>query len=204
MNINKFWVLTGGALLLGCVTINVYFPAAAAEKAADRIIEDVWGKGKSAPSTPAGEAPAKPTSQAPELLRKSAHTLARMLVVVSTAEAAADLDISSPAIAEITARMSARHAQLQPHYASGAIGLTAAGDIAMRDPNAVPLAQRNQVKQMVNDDNGDRAALYREIARANGHPEWEAEIRSTFAQRWISRAQGGWHYQDSAGNWQQK
>ena len=25
-----------------CVTINIYFPAAAAEKAADRIIEEVW------------------------------------------------------------------------------------------------------------------------------------------------------------------
>jgi predicted aminopeptidase len=28
--------------LAGCVTINIYFPAAAAEKAADRIIEEVW------------------------------------------------------------------------------------------------------------------------------------------------------------------
>lgn len=26
----------------GCVTINIYFPAAAAERAADRIIEEVW------------------------------------------------------------------------------------------------------------------------------------------------------------------
>ena len=25
-----------------CVTINIYFPAAAAEKAADRIIDEVW------------------------------------------------------------------------------------------------------------------------------------------------------------------
>lgn len=25
-----------------CVTINVYFPAAAAEKAADKIIDEVW------------------------------------------------------------------------------------------------------------------------------------------------------------------
>src|SRR3954471_15778036 len=32
-------------LLSACVTINVYFPAAAAEKAADKIIEDVWGAG---------------------------------------------------------------------------------------------------------------------------------------------------------------
>lgn len=29
-------------LLAGCVTINIYFPAAAAEKAADRIIDEVW------------------------------------------------------------------------------------------------------------------------------------------------------------------
>lgn len=28
--------------LAGCVTINIYFPAAAAEKVADRIIEEVW------------------------------------------------------------------------------------------------------------------------------------------------------------------
>jgi hypothetical protein len=28
--------------LPGCVTINIYFPAAAAEKAADKIIEEVW------------------------------------------------------------------------------------------------------------------------------------------------------------------
>lgn len=31
-----------GALLASCVTINIYFPAAAAEKAADKIIEEVW------------------------------------------------------------------------------------------------------------------------------------------------------------------
>ena len=29
-------------LLSACVTINVYFPAAAAEKAADKIIDEVW------------------------------------------------------------------------------------------------------------------------------------------------------------------
>jgi hypothetical protein len=29
-------------LLAACVTINIYFPAAAAEKAADKIIDEVW------------------------------------------------------------------------------------------------------------------------------------------------------------------
>ena len=28
--------------LTACVTINIYFPAAAAERAADRIIDEVW------------------------------------------------------------------------------------------------------------------------------------------------------------------
>lgn len=29
-------------LLSACVTINIYFPASAAEKAADKIIDEVW------------------------------------------------------------------------------------------------------------------------------------------------------------------
>lgn len=28
--------------LPACVTINIYFPAAAAEKAADKIIDEIW------------------------------------------------------------------------------------------------------------------------------------------------------------------
>lgn len=40
-------VLTVGAMVMclalsACVTINIYFPAAAAEKAADKIIDEVW------------------------------------------------------------------------------------------------------------------------------------------------------------------
>ena len=35
-------MISGAVIVSGCVTINVYFPAAAAEKAADKIIEEVW------------------------------------------------------------------------------------------------------------------------------------------------------------------
>jgi hypothetical protein len=34
--------MAGALLLSACVTINIYFPAAAAEKAADKIIDEVW------------------------------------------------------------------------------------------------------------------------------------------------------------------
>ena len=37
-----FAALPAAFALGACVTINIYFPAAAAERAADRIIEEVW------------------------------------------------------------------------------------------------------------------------------------------------------------------
>jgi hypothetical protein len=51
------------ATLSACVTINIYFPAAAAEKAADKIIEEVWQleEGKNKPTeTPETTSEAKP------------------------------------------------------------------------------------------------------------------------------------------------
>jgi hypothetical protein len=42
----------------GCVTINIYFPASAAEKAADTIIDEVWQAGAAQPAAkPAADAP---------------------------------------------------------------------------------------------------------------------------------------------------
>ncbi len=52
-------VLAASAVLAGCVTINIYFPAAAAEKAADRIIDEVWQlkNGSQTPAIPEGKQP---------------------------------------------------------------------------------------------------------------------------------------------------
>ena len=48
-----------GLIMAGCVTINIYFPAAAAEKAADKIIDEVWQLKQDAkpnsPGSPSGE-----------------------------------------------------------------------------------------------------------------------------------------------------
>ncbi len=128
------------------------------------------------------------------------------LVALATALnvfAAADLEVNTPGVNAIKQSMQARHAQLAAHYASGAVGLTADGLVALRDAGAVPLAQRQAVNALVAAENSDRNALYAEIANANGHPEWQAEIRGTFAQRWIQRAQAGWWVQ-SGGAWKQK
>jgi hypothetical protein len=117
--------------------------------------------------------------------------------------AAADIEINTPGITALTQSMQNRYTQLAPHLSSGAVGLTADGLIAVHDAGAIPLAERQAVNALVTAENNDRKNLYQEIARANGHPEWAVDIRSTFAQRWIQRAQTGWWIQSAKG-WQQK
>ncbi len=184
--------------LVSCVTINVYFPAVAAEQAADRIIQEVWRQ--------QGEPPEATDPQSRNMQDGQPPIAVRVLnrLVPAAAAASPDLDISSPAIRNLTASMEERHESLRPHYESGAIGLTNDGQIAVRDQNAIPLQERNRVRQLVADENDDRLSLYRQIAVANGHPEWESDIRDTFAERWIANARSGWYYQDGRGNWQRK
>ena len=199
------WITAGLATfclaLAACVTINVYFPAAAAEKAADRIIEDIWGPEK-------GPKPEGGNTQGSLLHEPGAMLLASLGsaldFVIPRAEAQADLDISSPAIRALTASMKGRAAELDPFFASGAVGLAPDGLVEIRDANAVALADRNKLKKLVADENADRNSLYREIATANGHAEWEADIRSTFADRWVANARAGWFYKDKSGAWKKK
>lgn len=118
--------------------------------------------------------------------------------------AAADLQINTPAITQIREDLHNHFHELRDYLVSGAVGLTWDGLLAVRDASAIPLDQRQAVNALVAEDNKDRLALYREIARANGHPEWEEEVRTTFAQRWIDRARPGWWYQKRNGAWVQK
>ena len=192
--------------LSACVTINVYFPAAAAEKAADKIIEDVWGADKSSDSTTKREdnkqTAIPDAAGAQRMLLAAAASVLNF--VVAPANAQANLNIDTPAIRQLTQSMEARHGQLSKYYGSGAIGLTRDGLVSVRDQNLVPLPERNSVRKLVAEENADRSNLYREIAAANGKPEWEADIRRTFAERWASKAAAGWWFQDESGTWKQK
>lgn len=115
-----------------------------------------------------------------------------------------NLEVNTPAISQAKSAMAARHAQLASHYASGAIGLARDGTVQVHDASAIPLSQRGAVQSAVAAENADRATLYREIAKANGNPAWEGDIRATFAQRWSEKAQPGWWVQNAQGAWLKK
>lgn len=205
-------------LLAACVTVNVYFPAAAAQTAADQIIDQVT-RGEAAPAQPQGSNQSKPqgsilqpqtapltpfvSRDEPSLVVVALGTVLNALVPVAHAQAQANLDVNTPEIRAITGSMAARYQQLKPYFDSGAVGYTSDGHIDVRDSNAVPLPERANVKRLVAEDNRDRDALYAEVAKANGHPEWKNDIQSTFARRWIDKAPGGTWFQDG-GAWKQK
>ena len=187
--------------LSACVTINIYFPAAAAEEAARTIVRDVLNKDAEA-------APADGQNDKQSGLGEANPALVLIGLVLESwipaAHAAqADIEIDTPAIRAIRASLQRRQPGLAPFYRSGAIGFDSRGSVSLRDPGAVPLRDRNRLNKLLADENADRAKLYREIARANGHPEWEAEVRATFARVWIEEAPRGYWYQQG-GSWRQR
>jgi len=199
---------TGLTILLltsaACVTINVYFPAAAAESAAETIVRDVL-------SVPAGDpdetAPLEPETDS--LLRDNGSfavmSISRVVALwITPAYAEANINIDTPVIRRLRRSLKQRYVKLRPYYKTGGAGLTQRGFVTVRNLGTVPLKERSLLKKLVADENNDRSALYKEIARANGHPEWEEDIRKTFARVWINEAQGNVWYQNNQGKWKQK
>jgi uncharacterized protein YdbL (DUF1318 family) len=194
-------------LIAACVTINVYFPAAAADKAADSMIEDITGGGNKGTTTPPQGSllPHRFDDEQPNMLVAALGSVLDAVIPAAHAQGAEALDVSSPAVQRVQASMKARFGQLEKFFASGAIGLTNNGNVEVRDLNAVALPDRATVKRLVSEDNADRAQLYAEIAKANNHPEWESDIRKSFARRWVETgAKPGWYYQAADGSWKQK
>ena len=218
--------------LSACVTVNIYFPAAAAQKLADQVVGEVYkaaAKGALlAPVAPATSVPAPPVAPAvsvpvpPAAPTRSAAPASNALSMASpyhaasyllamgfsaisgTAEAAANLDASSPGVQSARAQLEAIAAQMRPYFVSGAVGFTANGLVAIHDAAAVPLQQRAALNGLVNSNNSALSNLYQQIADANGHPEWEGQIQQTFAQAWINKAPAGYWYQSPSGQWQKK
>ena len=184
------------ALPVACVTINVYFPEAAAEKAAEQFVDKVIGDGANSPPPPADQPPPQ---------HKPPGAMLLDFLVSSAYAQNANINIQTPQIQAIQARMRTRFgASLAAYFASGAIGFAKDGTVAVRDIAGVPLPERAALNTALADENRDRQAVYREIAAANGHADWEPQIRGAFAKQWVQQAKPGWYYQDAQGSWQRK
>ncbi len=185
-------------IIISCVTINVYFPAAAVEKAADKIVDDVWGGGDNI-------APVKGEKDAPTEGRIGAEgTFSWLSIGVSSAEAAgrANINVSTPAIRALKESIRSRAYALKPFMNRGNIGIGKDGLIAALNRKGLNLREKAALARLVKAENRDRMALYREIAKANNYtPDRVGDIKKLFSKSWIKNARKGWHVQAPDGSW---
>jgi uncharacterized protein YdbL (DUF1318 family) len=178
-----------------CVTVNIYFPAAAVERAADQIVKETWG------------GPAKPATPVPQPQSRSLFSPNRSLALSFVSEAFAqdaDINVTNPAIRALKDSIKKRSDAIKPYMDRGNIGIAQDGLLAIRSADGLNLKERAEASQLIDAENKDREALYAEIAKANGIPKENIpKIKSIFAKSWIEQAQPGWWIQ-SNGNWQKK
>jgi uncharacterized protein YdbL (DUF1318 family) len=188
--------------LASCVTVNIYFPAAAIQKAADQIVEDIRKTPEQAPDKTPEHRPEDKKRDETRLLDRLrfAH-----LGPTEASAAAVDVNVSTPAIRTLRASMASRFPQLQPLYGKGAIGETNTGLLAIRDTGALSLKEKADVNRLVGQENADRQALYAEIIRANNLDMSRlAEVQKLFANSWRDKSSPGWWIQSDNGEWAKK
>lgn len=184
-------VLAVLAFVGACVTVNIYFPAAEVNKAADKIVEDVYGT--------AGE-PAKEQKQGPS---SSLPMLLASFFAPAPAHAQDATTVSNAAIRGLNEQVAANHQQLAPYYASGNVGVAADGSVALRDTAGLSVPQVAGLKRLIAADNAARQSLYAEVAKALNTPE-TGKVQAVFAAKWRDKAQPGWWIQGDDGAWRQK
>ena len=193
----KALIKTAGLLMVifivACVTVNIYFPSAEVQKAADKIVDDVRTK-----VNDAQPAPTPGPSSRLDMLKPFSFG-------PSQACAAANIDVSTPAIRGIKESMKNRFPQLKPFYDKGAIGENNKGYVEAKDTAGLGLQERSQLNKLVDQENKDRTLLYSEIATANKlGVESVPQIGKIFANSWREKSQSGWWVQNDDGVWQKK
>jgi len=187
--------------VVSCVTINIYFPAAAVEKAADKIVEEVWGAPARQPEPQERKKPDEPQSKIPGLLE-----VAFMLIGPGDAYGQeADINITTPAIRKLKGSIQERADSIKPFMDSGNVGISDDGLLVIRNTEGLNLKEKANLKRIIEAENKDREVLYAEIAKANNFPpDRISDIKKIFAGSWIKNARKGWWVQDEDGKWIKK
>ncbi len=184
-----------------CVTINIYFPAAAVEKAADKIVEEVWGEKE-------GIQPEKPETGKEEPQSLINQWINFTLTAVGPGEAFAqetDINVTTPTIRALKESIKQRAESIMPYMDNGNVGLSNEGLLVIRSKKGLNLKDKAELTRLVKAENSDRGALYAEIAQANNFsPDKVSDIKGIFAKSWIKQARAGWWVQSPDGEWSKK
>jgi len=181
--------------LASCVTVNIYFPAAAVQKAADEIVQDVRQTDKKE----------EPKPEDRKQMNRLYQELKKLSLGPATANAQIDIEASTPAIRALKDSMKQRFPQLQPFYDKGGIGENNTGFLENRDLGNLGLKEKADLSRLVEQENKDRKDLYAEIMKANKFgADALPRIQKLFANSWRENSQAGWWIQNDSGEWEKK
>ena len=190
----KFWtLLTISLFFLACVTVNIYFPAAAAEKTAEEIVKEVRE-----------QIPQKEEEEKDEKQPAEPEARQWQLITVAYAQEGA-LEVSNASIRALKASIKARYSALIPYLQKGVMGENKAGFLEVRNREGLSLRDKAKVKQLVEAENKDRAVLYKEVSKAlQIDPTQIARLQKIFAKEWQKTVPSGTWVQTEDGNWEKK
>jgi uncharacterized protein YdbL (DUF1318 family) len=192
---SRFLILGVIVFIISCVTVNIYFPAAEVQKAADVIVEDVRQLDKKQEQKP----------QEQQKLNQYYQKLKKLSWGTAEAYAQIDIEVTTPAIRALKDSIKARFPQLRPFYDKGNVGESNTGFLENRDLGNMSLKEKADLSRLIEQENKDRKDLYAEIMKANKFgPDVLPQIQKIFANSWRDKSQSGWWIQKDSGEWDKK
>lgn len=114
-----------------------------------------------------------------------------------------DLDVSTAAIDGLRARMKERNDAIAKHKDFGQLGEARDGLLAVRTLEGVKLSDKKVIEDLVEAENTDRRALYREILKANDLKDADAGavMKAAARRNRKNAAPGHWVQEPAEGKW---
>ncbi|AMM41831.1 Uncharacterized conserved protein UCP025560 [Candidatus Desulfofervidus auxilii] len=179
---------------MACVTVNIYFPAAKVEKAAEEIVKEVRQQ------SPKKEQKLKKEEKSPP-----ESELHKWQFVNCAYAQEGVLEVSTASIRALKTAIKKRFPKLIPYFQKGIIGENNRGLLEIKSWQGVSLAKRAKVKQLVEAENKDRTNLYQEVAKNMGiDPSQLGKVQKIFAKQWQKTAPSGTWIQTEDGKWVRK
>lgn len=186
-------------ILIACVTVNIYFPASAVQKAADEIVEEIRIERSQKKIEPKKDEKPK---QEGSILRQSFTSFA---FVKDAYAQQINIEVSTPAIRALKEAMRGRYQYLYPFYQKGALGENMKGYVEERDSSQLNLREKADLRNLIQQENRDRQSLYLEIISANKFgQEVLPQVERIFANSWRTKSQSGWWIQNDDAQWVKK
>ncbi len=193
--VKKIFLLLSLSLLVSCVTVNVNFPEGAVQQATDNYVKDLYrAKEKVEDKDSAADKSSYIIPSSPAIFALSNFSF------LSQAQAQIKFNVSTAKANKIKDRQRGRIKQLDKYKKKGFLGESEKGTVVIKSKKFRPI-QAKKIKKLIEAENDDRMALYKEIANANSSQQ--AQVIKSFSKSFQDLSPKGTWVQES-GNWKQK